>query len=76
MWRNGITNTVALVDAIRKKHRPKSGNKAMAAFDADLDAALTAWFDHSRAARPDTYEDAEGEWLKFRSNPADAEGGE
>ena len=68
MWRNGISNTVAVIDRVRGKHaKSLRRSKAFAAFDADLDAALQAWFDAARTARPTSYNEAEKVW-KDHSN--------
>lgn len=64
IWRNGITNTSIVVDLVRKRHEKlaRSDNKAFAAFCADLDAEMEAWFRRSRSAAPESYEEAEQVW--------------
>ncbi|UKK84772.1 hypothetical protein L7H23_01315 [Sphingopyxis sp. BSN-002] len=63
MWRNGITNTAAVIDGVRRKHeRSLRRSKAFAEFDADLNAALQSWFEASRSARPTNYNEAEAVW--------------
>lgn len=53
IWRNGITNTIIIVD-YSLKHFPKK-----------LDIMLDNWFKISRKSSPQTYEEAETIFKKF-----------
>lgn len=66
-WRNGVTNTIAVIDLIRKQHKPAPHNKAFAVFDCALNGALDDWFKATRSAKPTTYEEAERAWQDFRA---------
>ena len=66
MWRNGVTNTAALIDYIHRAHPIDKRNKAFAAFDAALSEAIQQWFDTTRAAKPTSYEESEAVWQRFR----------
>jgi hypothetical protein len=65
IWRNGITNTIAIVDAVRKKHAPYTRNLKTAQFDHDLNKVISEWFTASRSANPVDYEAAEEFWNEF-----------
>ena len=74
MWRNAITNTVALIDIVRRRHKIPSSNKAFAVFDCDLNGALDDWFKATRSAKPETYDDTEKVWKDFAAMIAAAGG--
>lgn len=60
IWRNGITNTVGIIDEVRRRFvgRRWTG-KTYAEFDDALDEALDRWFRATRVVSPTTYEEAE-----------------
>lgn len=65
IWRNGITNTTAIIDYVRRSRWVSKNNKAFARFDADLNFLIEEWFKRTRTAAPQTYEEAEAVWQQF-----------
>lgn len=65
MWRNGVTNTAALIDQARRAHPIAKSNQAFRRFDADLNSRIERWFSFTRSASPASYEEAENEWKRF-----------
>lgn len=60
VWRNAVTNTLIIIDTIRKRHeRSLHRSKSYAAFDDDLEAALSVWFEITRKSTPANYQEAE-----------------
>lgn len=69
MWRNAVSNTVALIDIVRRRHTIAATNKAFAVFDCDLNGALDDWFKATRNAKPESYDEAEKVWKDFAASP-------
>ncbi len=65
IWRNGITNTTAIIDHVRSTQRVPRNNKAFQRFEADLNFLMSEWFNRTRKASPQTYEEAEAIWQQF-----------
>jgi hypothetical protein len=70
-WRNGVTNTTAIVDKVIAKHRPAlKRSKAFAEFEAELNVRLEAWFDETRRLDPESRDRAELFFMLFcQRNP-------
>lgn len=70
MWRCGVSDTIILVDRVRRlfdRERGLKRNRALANLDAELEIALQDWFTHSRAARPNSYNEADAAFKDFSS---------
>lgn len=68
MWRCGVSDTIILVDRVRRlfdRDRSLKRNRALANMDAELEIALQDWFSHSRSARPNNYNDADAVFKGF-----------
>ncbi|MGL4573567.1 MAG: hypothetical protein ACRCV9_02130 [Burkholderiaceae bacterium] len=60
IWRNGVSNTIALMDVVRKRHASKmKRSKFFAEFDRELNALMDDWYRDTRSAAPKSWEEAD-----------------